>query len=507
MKEETEFFDEKNEANTSDTLSSSADSIAPVETVSCSGNSTIATPNSTSSYHPQQHVNTTLALHSTACAVEVEDPLRTANLNGLRLTYDEDEGTSHGDCFHPISNSINGRSHILRRLSEALMRRSLTMIDMSQRGLISRDARLLKLALLQNAQLTVLKVGYNQLRDEGIVSLCHALRNHASLETLDVGFNSFGDDGCEALAGALRTNQSVKTLYLAGNSIQKRGAIALARDVIRERRGILKRLHLTANRIGDAGVQAIAEAVERQALQQYSRSPILGEVVEHEEDEEGGLEELFLGKTHFGKAGCASISRMMSCPKIESLRVLSLSDNSIGDGEAAMFAEAIVNNKEAFSIESLQLSFNRLTCVGVESLMNSIWGSKTLKAIRLDNNQIRDRGAQLVAVVLTSTNLEVLDIGFNQITSVGMKALMKLVAENKSLKSLSISGNRLDTVGSKAVAFALAYNQSLRSMFIDKCSMGYTAQRQIAAGIVSNSGTSLKIVTGFRLGSEYLFTP
>eukprot|EP00815_Leptocylindrus_aporus_P000363 CAMPEP_0116072190 /NCGR_PEP_ID=MMETSP0322-20121206/14329_1 /TAXON_ID=163516 /ORGANISM="Leptocylindrus danicus var. apora, Strain B651" /LENGTH=919 /DNA_ID=CAMNT_0003560885 /DNA_START=151 /DNA_END=2910 /DNA_ORIENTATION=+ len=501
MKEETEFFDEKNEANTSDTLSSSADSIAPVETIPCSGNSTIATPNSTSSYYPQQHVNTTLALHSTACAVEVEDPLRTANLNGLRLTYDEDEGTAHGDCFHPISNSINGRSHILRRLSEALMRRSLTMIDMSQRGLISRDARLLKLALLQNAQLTVLKVGYNQLRDEGIVSLCHALRNHASLETLDVGFNSFGDDGCEALAGALRTNQSVKTLYLAGNSIQKRGAIALARDVIRERRGILKRLHLTANRIGDDGVQAIAEAVERQALQQHSRSPILGEVGEHEEDEEGGLEELFLGKTHFGKAGCASISRMMSCPKIESLRVLSLSDNSIGDGEAAMFAEAIVNNKEAFSIESLQLSFNRLTCVGVESLMNSIWGSKTLKAIRLDNNQIRDRGAQLVAVVLTSTNLEVLDIGFNQITSVGMKALMKLVAENKSLKSLSISGNRLDTVGSKAVAFALAYNQSLRSMFIDKCSMGYTAQRQIAAGIVSNSGTSLKIVTGFRLGT------
>ena len=423
-----------------------------------------------------------------------------SNSNGRRSTGMVDRNRGMSPCQ-------DSRTQILRRLSEALMRQSLTKIDMSQRGLQSSDAKLLKLALMQNAHLTVLKLGYNYLSDSGILLLSQALQSHTSLETLDVGFNHFGDVGCEALASALRRNPECKinTLYLAGNCIGERGALALAtliRDCSTNNSSCqLARLHLTANKIGDTGVQAITKAVASSSSNLRSNRSINEDRIHCPDIKRfKGMEELFLGGTGIGPSGCKAVADMIATST--SLKVLSLSDNFIGDAEAAMIAKAISSNKESFALESFQLSFNCLTCVGVESLMNSIWGSRTLKSLKLDNNMIRDRGAQLVAVVLTSTNLEVLDIGFNNITSLGMKALMKLVAENKTLKSRTISGNRLDNVGSKAVAFALAYNQSLKSVFIDKCFMGYAAQRQTAAGIVSNSGTSLQIVTGFRLGGK-----
>jgi len=199
-----------------------------------------------------------------------------------------------------------------------------------------------------------------------------------------------------------------------------------------------------------------------------------------------------------GSVGCLAISNMLLTNL--SLRVIDLSNNDIQDKDVALFSQSLSRNK-LVPLEVLRLSFNKLTCAGVESLMNAIWGSTTLRELRLDNNRINDRGAQLVAVVLTSVKLEIIDFGFNLITTVGIKALMKSLAENDSLQSLTLSGNPLDTTASKAVSYALAYNSSLVSLYVDHCSIGYAAQRHVTAGIASNSHSALRIVTGFRIGA------
>ena len=45
---------------------------------------------------------------------------------------------------------------------------------------------------------------------------------------------------------------------------------------------------------------------------------------------------------------------------------------------------------------------------------------------------------------------------FNRLTIVGIKVLMKSLAENRSLLTLTLSGNVLDTNNGKAVSYALA---------------------------------------------------
>jgi Ran GTPase-activating protein (RanGAP) involved in mRNA processing and transport len=357
--------------------------------------------------------------------------------------------------------------------------------------------------------------------------------HHPSLSVLDLGFNNVGDEGCLSLASlAVAHNPVLSTLYLAGNAIKEQGSIALA-DAIAGGCG-LTTLHLTANQIGPQGVKGLTRSMAefdvtiQMAQQDRENRMALEENMKRQEQSRlegetlcpirsGGLdandkaddlvrlegfkcmEELYLGGTKMESTGCLSVSNMLLTNL--SLRVLCLSDNGLNDHDLSLFSQSLSRNKQ-LPLEVLRLSFNKLTCVGVETLMNAIWGSKTLREIKLDNNQIRDRGAQLAAVVLTSVDLELLDIGFNRLTIVGIKALMKSLAENSSLLALTLSGNVLDTNASKAVSYALAYNRTIRKLYIDHCSLSYAAQRHIAAGIVSNSSLALRVMSGFPLGGE-----
>jgi hypothetical protein len=81
-----------------------------------------------------------------------------------------------------------------------------------------------------------------------------------------------------------------------------------------------------------------------------------------------------------------------------------------------------------------------------------------------------------------------------------MMSLMKAVADSSSLKSLSVSGNTVDVNGAKAITYALAYSQSLTSVSLVRCEIQPDGQRQILAGIVSNSRTSLRAISGFSVG-------
>lgn len=396
---------------------------------------------------------------------------------------------------------------------------------------------------MHNRSLSVLKLGYNHLGDEGIIVIASAIHGHSHLSVLDVGFNCIGDVGCSALAtDAVANNYVLHTLYLSGNTLGENGAFALSQAMIGDIGGGgtrplekvnppgcgLRCLHLTANSIKANGVKALTRAItiseskiqEKYHLQvsaagqdsnsyqtrtvQFDGFGNNNRVKPIRTSEPLGcrLEELFLGGTDMKSVGCLAVSNMMLTNF--SLRVLSLCHNGITDKDLTLFSQSLSRNKSV-PIEVLQLSFNQLTCVGVESLMNVVWGSQTLKDLRLDNNKIRDRGAQLVAVVLTSVNLERVNLGFNVITTVGIKALMKSLAENETLQSLTLSGNTLDTSASKAVSYALAYNKHLSSLYLDNCSVGYAAQRHIAAGVASNSSSSLRTLTGFRIGGRFVF--
>ena len=344
-------------------------------------------------------------------------------------------------------------------------------------------------------------MGYNNLGDAGTVTIATSFaqegRFHRSLSVLDLGFNGIGDEGATALAlHVVAGNHSLKTLFLSGNNIGEKGAVALAGAILHG--CSLNCLHLSANKLGAVGLKviagAVAEAEARRVQLLQRRGGIVLSVYQPV-----GLEELHLKDISMGPQGFLSLPSMLLANA--SLKLLCLSNNDIDDKQMALFSQALSQNK-SIPLASLRLSFNKITCVGVECLMNAIWGSQTLREIKLDNNQIQDRGAQLCSVVLGAVKLEALDLGFNQVSTVGIKAIMKSLSENETLLSLSMAGIPMDQNASKAVSYALAYNSSLQSLSVDSCSVGYSGQRHIVAGIVSNRKVQLRSLTGFPLGRK-----
>jgi len=381
---------------------------------------------------------------------------------------------------------------LVQNLDIAAINQRLIVINLSRRGLTWLDGRAICTAMGLNPHLVVLKLSYNYLENRGAAIIAGGFvmedkTKHPSLKVLDLGFNSIGDAGCVALAlHALNRNFSLSTLYLSGNYLRHKGAIALAGAILQG--CSLSELHLSANPIGEIGVQALAQAIAEQEIL----------VVSGDNRKHDTMQRLHLVGIKMGHKGVVTLSRMLL--NNSSVRTLCLSNNGIDDNDLALLAQSLSRNKKV-PLEIMQLSFNEITCAGLECFMNAVWGSQTLKEIRVDNNRIKDRGAQLAAVVLTSISLEVIDISFNRVTTVGIKSIMKSLSENASLRYLGLSGIQMDSNAAKALSYGLAYNSTLRYLHIDNCAIGYAAQRHIIAGVVSNRLISLRILTGFSIGA------
>ena len=274
-------------------------------------------------------------------------------------------------------------------------------INLCRRGIGEKEAHLIKQAIISNPQLSVVKLSYNDLRDTGATIIAEAVSasgtHHSSLSTLDLGFNSIGDRGCEAVSvHAVAGNFVMDTLYLSGNRIEEKGALSLAGAMLHG--CALTQLHLTANSIRSNGLKAIAGAIA-----QVDAKIRMDEQQRQFSDCSSGrrksVKELFLGCTEFDEAGFIAVPGMLLTNT--SLTSLCLTNNKISDQGMTLLSQALSQNKN-IPLETLELSFNEITDHGLEFLMNAIWGSQTLKKLKVDNNRIQDRGAQLCAVVLTS---------------------------------------------------------------------------------------------------------
>jgi Ran GTPase-activating protein (RanGAP) involved in mRNA processing and transport len=354
---------------------------------------------------------------------------------------------------------------------------------------------LIREAIQSNPNLVVLKLPYNNIGDDGASLIATAVcievgKQHRKLSILDLSFNRVGDTGCGSIAlHCIAGNINLQSLCLTGNQFASDGVSALAASISHGTG--LRNLYLSVNNVGPSGIKDVAAAVtknESRIYQLLANGTVDSNTVRP-------TEELHLDNTAMLSDGLSAISLMVLFNS--SLRTLSLCSNNLDDQDLMLLSQAIAQNNKQMPLESLLLSFNQITCLGVECLMNAVWGSTTLREVKLDNNKINDRGIQLSAVVLTSIDLQSLDLSFNKATAVGVKALMKALAENSSLQSLAISGIPIDLISSKAISYALAYNTSLKALYLDSCSTGFASQRHVVAGALSNAKSSLRILTGF----------
>ena len=137
----------------------------------------------------------------------------------------------------------------------------------------------------------------------------------------------------------------------------------------------------------------------------------------------------------------AKISRaVIACNCITSLVIqdCGLSDKSI---------EHMVADPTNFnSLSNLDLSYNKIRCVGAACLAKTLLAPNTsvLICVKISNNMIEKNGALAIGDAIRSNyTLKYLDIKFNRLKDEGGAAILNCIRGNISLTSLNLSSNAL----------------------------------------------------------------
>ena len=201
------------------------------------------------------------------------------------------------------------------------------------------------------------------------------------------------------------------------------------------------------------------------------------------------LEKLDLSHNRIGCVGTEALAQAVVPNTV--LKKLVLSDNDIGDVGAKALAE-VLNCKTI--LEELDLSDNNIGNVGVDALAQAIGSNTDLKKLALSGNHVGDVGAKVLAEVLKyNTILEELDLSDNNIGNVGADTLTQAIGSNTDLKKLALSRNHVGDVGAKVMAEVLKhYNTSLEELYLSCNGIGDVGAEALAEAIVSN--TALKIL-------------
>jgi len=104
----------------------------------------------------------------------------------------------------------------------------------------------------------------------------------------------------------------------------------------------------------------------------------------------------------------------------------------------------------------------------------------------LQNNSIGTDGLKpLAAAVETNSTLEILDIGFNQVTESNLGALTIMLEECRLIE-LNLSDNVIGPDGARRIAQAMDLNVSINSLNLQNTSIGSTGSAAIANLLMNN---------------------
>jgi hypothetical protein len=245
----------------------------------------------------------------------------------------------------------------------------------------------------------------------------------------------------------------LQTLCLDGCGIEGSGVAAIACSL--RANGILERLRLSENVLGDEGALALAD-----------------DLLDHNTT----LQVLDLSCCVIGCVGAAAIGRslMTNAALIE----LNLSHNNVGDDGARAFAIGLTSNT---SLQVLELFSCQIEGIGALALGRLLQTNTVLEHLNVSSNTFGLEGTSALAYGLSANiGLKVFEVRMCGITTNGAKHLAYALQSNDTLERMDISRNMgIEAQGMKAFAECLSCNTSLVDLCMDGLRDRFTSRKAI----------------------------
>ena len=250
-------------------------------------------------------------------------------------------GLKHNKSIRKIgfrSDSVDDDGEIFRMLTPFLKdNHNITEFDMDDCDVGAEGIRQLSLALGSFKSLKRIELSHIRIGDGQLIEIILALSMHPQLEVLELPRMGIGRAECTAMATLLRnTTKQLQTLYLHGNNIDDDGLESLVHVIGGSN---LVKLNLSSNRsITTRGWEILSNLLEVPA---------------------GSIEDL------------------------------DISDNNLGDGDALIFANAMVANSKLIRLD---LSGSDITNEGWAHFSKLLCDTSSVNKTYLSNHTLSDLG-------------------------------------------------------------------------------------------------------------------
>jgi len=142
---------------------------------------------------------------------------------------------------------------------------------------------------------------------------------------------------------------------------------------------------------------------------------------------------------------------------------IDLRNNRIGDAGARALAEALRTNA---TVASINLRFNLIGDAGASALADALRTNATVTSINLGYNLIGDAGACALAEALrTNATIMSIDLWGNRIGDAGARALLDALSPNTRLECVDVRGNNVTALLQEQIARGARTNM-MQSMAI-----------------------------------------
>ncbi|ORZ27552.1 hypothetical protein BCR44DRAFT_1455572 [Catenaria anguillulae PL171] len=322
-------------------------------------------------------------MQNTAMSLQVIDYLEAYNLQCARrnafpipflqalLTKCIDDGQIPSE-FHLLGNHAELREH---RLTDDYLdiliipfagKDFLTTLDLSYNQITDKGGAILAKWLRTTQTLRELILASNSLGPGAGSVLSESLTVNTTLTTLDLSHNNLGNDGGMAVAGMLQVNTTLTRLRLARCDLSLPALIALC-TVLHHNR-TLRSLDISDN---SGGVQHRAPSLHSDFVRHLSHMLAANKSLADLSLAKLGIDDYDMAQ-HLGPALAAATS----------LESLDLSSNRIMQDGATVLAATLVSHP---SLQTVRLSHNTLTSLGLGSLVRMLKDNTVLASLYLDH--------------------------------------------------------------------------------------------------------------------------
>ena len=184
--------------------------------------------------------------------------------------------------------------------------------------------------------------------------------------------------------------------------------------------------------------------------------------------------------------GCGGAVQLMSSLHSNKLRELSMARTGISDPDFECLASYIHSTT---SLEELWIGMNEISVESINSLCKALSANSSMRRLYLWRSHLTTSHCVCLGQLLrhpVHCQIEKLDLDGCCLASDGVGEVMSGLSHNHTLRKLNLNGNQIGSEGTVAIATMLKTNRSLERLHLEWCGIGSSGGVELGAALERN---------------------